>query len=86
MDLKICDPKKGLWSKAEKIEEVGDSKFSFEVQNCAFEINVTLKNIVGVTATIPAQFQYKIILLSNNIDENCPKSIKIDILIRNPYS
>ena len=66
MDLKIQDLKRELWGEIEDLEGWENLKFSFEVQNLTFEgcfeVKMTFKNILGVSATIPAQFSYKIIL------------------------
>ena len=50
----------------ENLEGWENWRFGFEVQNWTFEgcfeVEMTFKHILGVSATIPAQFAYKIIL------------------------
>ena len=58
MDLKKYDSKRELWRTTENLEVWEKFKSRFEVQNwtfeCCFEVKITFKNILGVSATILA--------------------------------
>ena len=61
-------------------------KMKFELQNLTFEgcleVKMIFKSILGVPATILAQFPFRIILFSITINPNGPKSFKIYVFNR----
>ena len=63
IDLEFGDLNSELWRKTEILEGWEHSKIWFEIQNWTvkgcFDVKMTFKNILAVSATIPAQFSGK---------------------------